>query len=660
MKRIVQDRLDRSSSMAFRARLPTRAPGKKDAHSRSGRVEGRGSGTHVSENGQSRLPCAAGKDEAAHPRVQKVASSLPPHLKAKLASLRERQDKSFVRWDRLDTAIRSRGGLAEVDAKQCWGEVMAQLRVDPSKIEPDSSSILRTWYKEKKRAREMKEARWRTNSKRRRNESDDSWEPEKASRGGSLPSSQPCDRAGAESGSDQEEEEVPLRPRKLTERLYQQHNRHLKELFALSLLGSTPSEPRWRACTVLGNPCVDTCNCQWTSFATGVGALQPEPKAAAAAAAVNVVGTDEPSPQADALAAASGASARDVEADALPGLAATRPTLAPSAGRSPAADSQGRAAVEARAQRDEPHLHQGAAAGSGRGQSTAPNGSAAAVAASRPQMQVGFVCLSSVAGKSTKSPCQQTTVEERRMSGPHVPDQDHGLASGQTCAFCHKPSVPLNADKRCAPCKEAERERGRSASVLSRWWRQVRVNLIAASEPGSAAGAGAGAGDAAEGVAAVPDAPKVPQLELKMLDSCPHCAKIFTNWIYQQRAALAKKHMIKCCPHLLPALAAARPCSINGKQAVQRVRLPLDTERKSGPEAVGESDEPDRRFTDPFSAYRCCGRTFLRTHDLERHWARTHTHGVVACARGYADPCNLRRKTNNQLGLGVCLCCLQP
>lgn len=92
-----------------------------------------------------------------------------------------------------------------------------QLRVDPSKIEPDSSSILRTWYKEKKKAREMKEACWRTYSKRRRNESDDSWEPEKASRGGSLPSSQPCDRVGAESGSDQEEEEVPLRPRKLTD-----------------------------------------------------------------------------------------------------------------------------------------------------------------------------------------------------------------------------------------------------------------------------------------------------------------------------------------------------------------------------------------------------------------------------------------------------------
>ena len=67
----------------------------------------------------------------------------------------------------------------------------------------------------------------------------------------------------------------------------------------------------------------------------------------------------------------------------------------------------------------------------------------------------------------------------------------------------------------------------------------------------------------------------------------------------------------------------------------------------------GEPEEIEHRFADPFAAYRCCGRTFLRTRDLEQHWARWHKSGVVACPGGYADPGNLARKTINQLGLGV-------
>jgi len=751
MKRIVEDRLDRSTTLAFRARLPTRAPGapvRRDpstADSRNGRVEDKGAGVHG--GGASRQPHAAagkedattgkeetapGKEETAHPQVKTGESSLPPHLIARLASLREREDKSRVRWDRLHRAIQSRGGLSEVDAKQSWGDVMRQMRVDPSKIEADSSAILRTWYIEKKKSRKMDSKMkgvFRTNSKRSRNESDDSWEPEKASRRSSLPSSQPFDRAGADSGLEQEsEEEVPLRPRKLTERLYEQHNKHLKELFAPSLLGSTPSEPRWKACALMGNPCIDVCNCPWTSFATGVGALalQPETRMGAAAAG-NAPGTDEP-PRCHAVSNAhAGASPVDAaharDSAFLPGPAPSRPTHAPGAGESDTAGCLARDAAEASAQAQQDE----ASGSSDRCKDSAPSEGAADVAASLPQ--IGFVCLSSVAGKGIKSPSQQAQVplEGRNLNGPNtlskqaagvvilpsmtrpaadeekqqrrvdaerLQDQvaaleaeaeasqrqtmaysdeeeaedggsssvlhsrgrkDHAAAkSDHMCGVCH--SMSLHANKRCAQCKEAERQRGRSASVLARWWRRVwsaGTEAATAAAGSAASAAGAGVSDAADSVAAEAEALRALQVDLKTLDTCPHCSCTFSNWIYQQRAALATKHMRKCCPYLLPARASPRPYSQKGKQTGHRLSQPLELEREAKPVTAAESDELDARFTDAFAAYRCCGRTFLRTHDLERHWARAHTSGVVACARGYADPCNFRRQTNNRLGLGV-------
>jgi hypothetical protein len=236
--------------------------------------------------------------------------------------------------------------------------------------------------------------------------------------------------------------------------------------------------------------------------------------------------------------------------------------------------------------------------------------------------------------------------------------KDHAAAKpDHMCRVCHTQSMSLHANKRCAQCKKAERQRGRSASVLARWWRQVwsaeTEAVDAAAAAGTATGAaGAGVSDAADSVAAEAEALRALQVDLKTLDKCPHCSYTFSNW-YQQRAALATKHMRKCCPYLLPARATPRPYSQQGKQTEHRLSQPLELELEAKPVAAAESDERYARFTDAFAAYRCCGRTFLRTHDLERHWARTHTSGVVACARGYADPCNFRRQTNNRLGLGV-------
>jgi len=676
MKRIVEDRLDRSTTLAFRARLPTRAPGapvRRDpstADSRNGRVEDKGAGVHG--GGASRQPHAAagkedattgkeetapGKEETAHPQVKTGESSLPPHLIARLASLREREDKSRVRWDRLHRAIQSRGGLSEVDAKQSWGDVMRQMRVDPSKIEADSSAILRTWYIEKKKSRKMD-----------------------------------------------------------------------SKMKGVCLLGSTPSEPRWKACALMGNPCIDVCNCPWTSFATGVGALalQPETRMGAAAAG-NAPGTDEP-PRCHAVSNAhAGASPVDAaharDSAFLPGPAPSRPTHAPGAGESDTAGCLARDAAEASAQAQQDE----ASGSSDRCKDSAPSEGAADVAASLPQ--IGFVCLSSVAGKGIKSPSQQAQVplEGRNLNGPNtlskqaagvvilpsmtrpaadeekqqrrvdaerLQDQvaaleaeaeasqrqtmaysdeeeaedggsssvlhsrgrkDHAAAkSDQMCGVCH--SMSLHANKRCAQCKEAERQRGRSASVLARWWRRVwsaGTEAATAAAGSAASAAGAGVSDAADSVAAEAEALRALQVDLKTLDTCPHCSCTFSNWIYQQRAALATKHMRKCCPYLLPARASPRPYSQKGKQTGHRLSQPLELEREAKPVTAAESDELDARFTDAFAAYRCCGRTFLRTHDLERHWARAHTSGVVACARGYADPCNFRRQTNNRLGLGV-------
>ena len=97
---------------------------------------------------------------------------------------------------------------------------------------------------------------------------------------------------------------------------------------------------------------------------------------------------------------------------------------------------------------------------------------------------------------------------------------------------------------------------------------------------------------------------------------------------------------------------------MKGRQGWQKVSctplvLEQELETQNDSSCVAPEQTSAKRFSDPFAAFRCCGRTFLRTQDMEKHWSRRHTCGVLACANGYADPANLLRERNNRLGQGI-------
>ena len=144
-----------------------------------------------------------------------------------MTDLRERQDKSTVRWDQLCDVIEASGGLTEVDSNQKWGQVLKELRVDASKIDQNSASVFRTWYLEKKRSRPESQKRWVA----RKTMVTEEAEVEQHLNSGTSASAAKARMAGHDVTS-QVEVETVLRPRKLTERVYQQHLRNLKELFS--------------------------------------------------------------------------------------------------------------------------------------------------------------------------------------------------------------------------------------------------------------------------------------------------------------------------------------------------------------------------------------------------------------------------------------------
>jgi hypothetical protein len=511
MQKIVEDRLDRSTTLAFRARLPVKLPsqGPRDTLIRSG-ASGEGSN------------CEDGR--AIGDRVKR-RPLLPRDLRAKLKFLREREDSSVIRWYQLCSAIQAAGGLSEIDIKQGWSRIMENLRVDPSKVQEDSGTTFRTWYIEKKKAQRERQNGLKPNSNMPRTE-----EPAGINQRGfvkvnnQLPANPRSifEDTAAEDAAKDFEEDLPLRPRKLTERVYQQHLRNLKDLFFPSLLGTIAGQPKWRVCALAGNPCLEACNCNWASFAAGVGAL---------ASSESKVPSGE-----------CGASSKtEMEVEKGPEDADCALSSRPEQHR----DNDGVA------HKGQKNLNQ---------------------ASSQPC--TGFVCLSNVVGGNHGSNAEH---EQR------VDPKDNETGVGLYCARCQTRGSVLDETNWCNKCIAEDSRRCSSATIVAEWWRQMRSKLRASASTGS-------------------------------------------------NIAL----------HMKPYHSSREP-----KANVNLGAKECDEPSPTSGTAV------QQRFKDPFAAYRCCGLTFLRPKDLERHWKVSHKNGVVACARGYADPANLMRKRHKELGLGV-------
>jgi hypothetical protein len=266
--------------------------------------------------------------------------------------------------------------------------------------------------------------------------------------------------------------------------------------------------------------------------------------------------------------------------------------------------------------------------------------------------------IGSVGGSSrAKTPAQSDGLKH---SGESVQEADNHADGLTTCGRCSEQTGWLSASKSCAPCQSQEIKLASSASILARWWRcQAGSSVTARSEDRSHVGGRSNAnglhGDATAADGLRPSnesggsAHQDNDSGAKLIEQCPGCSKDFMQWVYKQRAALSKRHMQKCCPHLL----TSPPLVKKAKHDAQKAMKGASSCVTQVQDDEGEPEEIEHRFADPFAAYRCCGRTFLRTRDLEKHWARWHKSGVVACHGGYADPSNLTRKTINQLGLGV-------
>ena len=683
MKQIVEDRLDRSSSMAFRARLPSKppAPAAKEADrhrdvapskAQSGNApnligcspkrESNGSGSkHPTSSKGSKLPTSS--------KVDGYLRALKPHVKAKLRSLRQRADKSIIKWDRLCKTIKAHGGLTEIDGKKKWRSVMEQMRVDPAKIEDgNSGAVFRAWYVEKKKVLRKKAASASLPKKRSRSEdSDDSWQPEKAPKSSaSMGTRDLCDQAAADSGAeDNSDEDAPLRPRKLTERLYQQHAKHLRDLFSISLHASAPSEPKWRACALAGNPCNRVCRCPWKGFATSGGVPQPaggEGKVSnplnEASQAMMTGATEDANMQAASKSNAGEQVQvvnRGIDLDASSdGRPRSDVSFAPET-----AD----ATVEAHGKGSDGQIVNKDDEGE-----QFPRQNHARIP------HIGFVCLSAVAGSSKVT--SQRSGQEKDTGG--AKEKDSNVLLDGPCGCTTSQTRALEDFSRCAWCDRRDGQRCLSASRLAKWWRHVRPAKTAAAAGPSTntledcadmqlqdSHSLPAASTEAENMGArgehasrsdVQDADEAKPLDVKSLERCPHCLRDFSNWAPLQKAAVSTRHMQSCCPHLL-IKASPKKASQTSVAKVHRAAPPFD--RQVDPDiSEAETDEPNVRFSDPFAAFRCCGRTFLRTRDLERHWARAHKSGVVACAGGYADPSNMRRKINNEYGLRVCICFL--
>ena len=618
MKQIVEDRLHRSSSKAFTARLPSKEQRRaaRDATERS------------LSNGKE--GCAmAGKP-----------SKFNSTVRAKLAVLRKREDSSKIGWDELNDAIHAHGGLSNVDETQCWVQVMENLRMDPPKIQDNASHFLRMWYVERK-ARKMSKARLHLSKKRPCEESGDEGQPFRLPRD----SLQGLESGSMECEGERQEDNIPLRPRKLTARLYQQHVKNLRELFSPSLLGTPTAEPRWRACALGGSPCLRKCNCPWTTFSnsiapgTNASNVREETASRLEDTSRSTFARDESvenrfadfnddTAETNHCAGAADATHRAGAADATQ-IAGQEPgnstSVLPSSPSSAPDDLQ----------TSTPALHSENGGLAGDLESKRWNKSASEA---EEMSKAGNVCSSNVSRRKGSDQSRERAHDDGEEAGAVV-----------TCGRCSKEARWPSISNGCTGCQDEDIKLASinaKASILGRWWRKVKTQNI----PRVLAASASPCADdrevienAQQGGASLHDNPK-------HLAQCPGCSKDFGQWVHQQRAALSKRHMQKCCPHLLSDASIFSKKARTDSQKASAAPLALPHPEQDG---MPEAKEAERRFQDSFAAYRCCGRTFLRTHDLERHWARRHKYGVIACHRGYADPGNLTRKTVNQLGLGV-------
>jgi hypothetical protein len=509
--------------------------------------------------------------------------------------------------------------------------------MDPPKIQDDASRFLRMWYVERK-ARKMSKARLILSKKRPCEESGDEGQPFRLPRD----SRQGLESELMECEGERQEDNIPLRPRKLTARLYQQHVKNLRELFSPSLLGTPTAEPRWRACALGGSPCLRKCKCPWTTFSNSIasGTNAPNVREETASrledASRSTFAGDESVE--NRLADFNDDTA---ETNRCAGAADATPSAGQEPGNSTSVLPSSLSSAPDDLQTSTPALHSENGGVAGHLESRRCNKSASEA---EEMLDVGNVCLSNVSQRKGSEQSRERAHDDGEEPGAVV---TCGRCSDEVCGRCSNEVRWPSISNGCTCCQDNDIKLASinaKASMLGRWWRKVRTQ----NTPRVFAASAAPCADDREvntlqGGASLHDNPK-------HLARCPGCSKDFGQWVHQQRAALSKRHMQKCCPHLLSDASIypkkARPDS----QKASAAPLALPHPERDG---MPEAEEADRRFEDPFAAYRCCGRTFLRTHDLERHWARRHKYGVIACHRGYADPGNLTRKTANQLGLGV-------
>ena len=678
MKHIVEDRLDRSASIAFRARMPAKSlslPAKsvekrplRDLPSNLS-VEERNGANSSSSKGKRTFD--DGVPDPKRNRVVSWCSKLSRSVKVRLKSLREREDKSLIPWNVLCSTVKGRGGLAQVDSKQAWDQVMEELGVDPSKMEPDSSATFRTWYVEKRKSQKKSDLRCKAKS-RKWSRTQDSRDEEQPIADASSPACQivaATEDAEREAVSNIKEREtvsnvkevlVPLRPRRLTERLFQQHVKNLKDLFAPSLLGRSAEDPKWRACALAGKPCVNACNCKWTTFTPGVSALgsiesKPPmctefkaPMSLVAAASTNAHNAGSHEQLAAAVQCATQDSVHQNHSllGARMGLENSLSTLSSADFSRSLADSSIAQTATTSSTPSQQRLQFWTQDSRGKTRTLEGQGAVR-------MSQIGFVCLSSVAA-SPKSKVNNLVAE------PEIDAKDRekqvSKRPWQTptmCQRCSKPGMSLNSANVCVECMAKDRKQESSASILAKWWRAV----------GSKHSASAHALDAVRQLekkemqtehvetyanGASEREQDKPPLDINSIEECPKCSRSFTLWVHKQRAALVTRHLQLCCPHLF-SFPRPIPRKGRGSHGASRASRVFEQEPKS--DAATASNASEQRFADAFAAYRCCGRTFLRAQDLENHWTRWHMNGVVACARGYADPDKPLRKKNNQLGL---------
>ena len=750
MRQIVEDRLDRSSSMAFRARLPSKEQliaerrrkihhhgqcGPRINHSRANLLKSDGvektggkerRGTLViSDHGSAVGIGNVLKDlevlkdfdpemDLKRNRVTSYLDNLDPCVKIKLDRLRKREDKSTIQFKELSNAIQARGGLSEVEGIQDWENVMEQLNVDPSNIENDSAATFRAWYVAKKKAsrtkRQLKYVAKKNAAQQEKFEGElsrprgekaaqkdkfegeltrprgDSEQPLKLRKMEASSDSRQMLDSGAE-GSNCEvggsDEDAPLRPRKLTERLYHQHVKHLKDLFSSSLLGRTAGEPKWRACALGGKPCPVPCNCKWTTFSFGVAvpasisAVSKAPNATNGAAALKSADGPEIRSVPESSAGSNSQSGKiQDEINAPLGLAAEKNDCGPSklaavqslesemsAMETPSFEY----AVDGQAAQEEPtwRTHK-----EGTSTSRITHKEQWSRHNQRAIPEIGFVCLSDVAGSS-------------RSKNLQVAPEHHTREEGENESVVHKKLIS-------------------SATSLVRWWRRVKfarnsASVLAATSSGAAdmleseevqesgafqaeqgegadqeidtnvfadmfgtdgvdadeliASRGAGSVNAVKRLAS--EGVEKKHQDMKTLEQCPNCSRDFTKFPPKQRRANVARHMQNCCAGFIRP--SPRPMKGQGWQKVSCTPLVLEQELEiqNDSTCVAPEQTSAKRFSDPFAAFRCCGRTFLRTQDMEKHWSCRHTCGVLACANGYADPANLLREKNNRLGQGI-------